>query len=167
MRIQELIILAVLMCAASMSCQNTSQADNFSGQEQKVPFLGQPTPGPSPELFAPGLVSRGYHELGITISPSGDECFYVTANNKYPQYVIIRVKRDGEAWLAPEVASFSGYYSDYRPYFSPDGTRLFFSSVRPLPGDTVQNSSHDIWVTEKKGQSWSDPIHLGFVLNSA
>ncbi|UCG62318.1 MAG: PD40 domain-containing protein [Candidatus Zixiibacteriota bacterium] len=166
MRVQLLITVLAVICATSISCRRKSQADNTSSPELRGPYLGQPAPSTTPDLFAPGLVSRGYHELGIAISTSGDECFYVTANNKYPHYVIIHLKSVGGVWSSPEVASFSGFYSDYRPCFSPDGNSLFFSSVRPLPGGTAENTSHDIWRVEKKGEHWSDPIHLGFPLNS-
>ncbi len=162
-----LLVTAVAICIGSFGCQKQREAESVAPRELRGPYPGVPTPGSTPELFAPGLVSRGYHELGLTISVTGDECFYVTANNKYPQYVIIHLTSDRGLWSLPEVASFSGYYSDYRPYFTPEGSRLFFSSVRPLPGDTVENSSHDIWVTEKMGEIWSDPIHLGEPINTA
>jgi len=150
-----------------MACRNTNTVEKKRFPVVGGPYLGQLTPGSTPEVFAPGLISRGYHELGIAISPDGNDLLYVTANNKYPQYVIIHVRGVGGTWSPPEVASFSGYYSDYRPYFAPDGNKLFFSSVRPLPGDTIENSSHDIWVTERTGETWSDPIHLGPSLNTA
>lgn len=166
MRTRGIIIAIAFMAANSVGCQKRADAVDVPSSTLSGPYLGQLLPGSTPEIFAPGLVSRGYHELGITISPHGDEFFYVTANNRNLQYIIIQVKSGDGVWLPPEVASFSGAYSDYRPYFSPDGTRLFFSSIRPVPGDTAQNSSHDIWFVEKRGESWSEPIHLGEPINS-
>ncbi len=34
-------------------------------------------------------------------------------------------------WTSPRVLSFSGEYSDGDPAFTPDGKRLFFTSLRP------------------------------------
>ncbi len=36
------------------------------------PYLGQKPPGETPETFAPGLISHGYHEHCLTISPDGN-----------------------------------------------------------------------------------------------
>src|SRR5262245_64730542 len=43
----------------------------------KTPYLGQPVPGLTPELFAPGIVSTEAIELNGVFSPDGRE-FYFT-----------------------------------------------------------------------------------------
>jgi len=36
-------------------------------------------------------------------------------------------------WQKPETVSFSGRYMDLSPHLSIDGSKLFFTSVRPIP----------------------------------
>jgi Tol biopolymer transport system component len=68
------------------------------------------------------------------------------------------------AWTMPVVAPFSGEYSDIDPFLSPNGQRLYFSSIRPVDG--VTNGDIDLWMVERTAQGWSDPIHLGPEVNS-
>ena len=129
-------------------------------------YLGQKPPGRSPEVFAPGIVSQGFHEHNLTISPSGDEMLYVTSSRDHRYYAIIRVKSDGGIWADPEIAPFSGAYSDMGPRYSPDGRKIFFCSNRPLPGATVENGNYDIWIVERDGGTWTEPTPLGPPVNT-
>ena len=131
----------------------------------KGPYLGQKLSGDVPEVFAPGIISYGNHELRLSISPDHNEMFYVTSDKRW-FYVIIHVVRKNNIWAAPEVAFFSGLYSDASPFFSPDGKRMYFCSKRPLPNSDRPNDDFDIWFIEKKNNSWSEPVHLdGFINN--
>lgn len=138
-----------------MSCQppRGSSIDRLKGD-----YLGQTPPGSDPEVFAPGIVSRGFHELGLAIAPDQSEIFYITSDRQYSHYVIITVKREDEVWGEPEVAPFSGDHSDYALAFSPDGRRLYFSSKRPVPGTDGPSEFHNIWRVEKADRAWSEPI---------
>ena len=46
------------------------------------------------------------------------------------------------------VAPFSGQYSDYDPFVTPDGSRLLWISNRPVDGK--EKEDYDIWMVEKK-----------------
>jgi Tol biopolymer transport system component len=139
-----------------------AQQDDFP--VLKGPYLGQKPPGLIPEVFAPGIVSHGNHELRLTISPDNSEMFYVTSDKRW-FYIIIHVVKKNKAWTAPEVAFFSGQYSDASPFFSYDGNRLYFCSKRPLPNIDLPNEDFDIWFIERKNDSWSDPLHLDGLIN--
>lgn len=130
----------------------------------KGDYLGQKPPGPIPEVFAPGIISHGFHELRLTISPDGNEMFYVTSDKRW-YYTIIRLKRDHGIWSEPEVAPFSGKYQDTSPSFSPDGKRLYFCSKRPVRDRTESREDFDIWYVEKSGRSWTEPVNLGHAIN--
>jgi dipeptidyl aminopeptidase/acylaminoacyl peptidase len=69
------------------------------------------------------------------------------------------------SWSVAEVADFSGRYSDYDPFVSPDGSRLFFISTRPVTGQTVR-SDFDIWVVDPTRRGWRSPRHLDAPVNS-
>jgi hypothetical protein len=70
-------------------------------------------------------------------------------------------------WSPPEVASFSGTkYTDYDPFISPDGLRLFFISTRPNGDQPKQPNDYDIWVVDRQGNGWSEPHNLGAPVNT-
>lgn len=53
-------------------------------------------------------------------------------------------------------------FSEKHPSVSADGRRLYFSSTRP--GGL---GSYDIWMSEKNGESWSEPVNLGDSVNTS
>lgn len=129
------------------------------------PYPGQRRPGSTPEIFAPGIVSLGFHEHNIAISPDGKEIFFVAASSDFSRYLIMTTRLDKGAWTAPEVAPFSGGRNDGAPAFSPDGKRLYFSSRRPRPaGETADD--FDIWYVERLGDSWTEAMNLGSPVNT-
>src|SRR5262249_35000034 len=69
-------------------------------------------------------------------------------------------------WTDPEVAPFSGKYWDFDPVFSPDGSKMVFSSDRPVTGHPKKDQDFDIWTIEKTARGWSEPRHLDASINS-
>jgi len=130
------------------------------------PYLNQKKPGPTPEIFAPGILSLGFHEHNIAVSPDGKEIFFVAASSDFSRYLIMTTRLHDGAWTKPEVAPFSGESKDGAPAFSPDGTRLFFSSRRPRPAGGTPGDDFDIWFVERKDDSWTDPVNLGSPVNT-
>jgi len=130
------------------------------------PYLGQKRPGPTPEIFAPGIVSLGFHEHNIAISADGKEIFFVAASSDFSRYLIMTTKLKNGAWTMPEVAPFSGGRNDGAPAFSPDGKRLYFSSRRPRTAGGIPTDDFDIWSVERKGDAWTDPVNLGGPVNT-
>jgi hypothetical protein len=119
----------------------------------------------APKVYMPNIVSSGYNERDLAISPDGTEMFYTIQALRSGVSVIIR-RTSADQFKSGEVAPFSGQYSDLEPAFSPDGKKLFFASNRPTqPG--VQKNDFDIWYVEKNGKGWSEPIHGGTLINSA
>ena len=135
-------------------------------QKPQGPYLGQKPPGVTPEVFAPGVISRGFHENGMVFSPDGSELFYSTSDSKYTSKTLVYLEREDNEWSAPEIAPFSGRYYDHSIFFSPDGKKLFFSSARPVSARSEEKKDLDVWVVEKKGHSWGDPVHLEGPLNT-
>lgn len=120
------------------------------------------------EVFAPGVISDSRWQYRITFTPDGKTAYYTVADGFFPgtrrATIMVSHLRDG-AWSLPEVASFSGTYSDIDPFVSPDGQRLYFSSIRPVDG--VQRADLDIWVVERTPTGWGEPFHLGPEVNTA
>ena len=130
------------------------------------PYLGQKGPGPTPEVFAPGILSLGFHEHNIAISPDGEEIFFVAASSDFSRYLIMTTRLENGAWAMPEAAPFSGGRNDGAPAFSPDGKRLYFSSRRPRPAGGTSAEDFDIWYVDRRGDSWTDPVNLGSSVNT-
>src|SRR4051812_24188531 len=87
-----------------------------------------------PKVYLPNIVSSGYNERDMAISPDGGEMFYTIQALRTGVSVIIR-RTSADSWKSAEVAPFSGQYSDLEATFSPDGKKLFFASNRPTtPG---------------------------------
>lgn len=82
--------------------------------------------------------------------------------------VIVTVRKTGDQWGNPQIASFSGKYHDLEPFISADGKTLYFSSNRPKDNED-EGANYDIWKVVRKdtSSSWSEPQNLGENINSA
>jgi Tol biopolymer transport system component len=127
-------------------------------------YLGQKPPGRTAELFAPGIVSTGMAERDVAMTPDGSELYFTVTNGIHGTIVVVR--RMNGVWTAPEVATFSGHWSDYEPAISPDGRRFFFASTRPREPGATEPGDSDIWVMERTGAEWGEPRNLGAPVNS-
>lgn len=143
------LILSIVL----FSCSSETDISSLKGD-----YLGQKPPSNTPEIFAPGIISHGFHELGLAISPDMSEMFYISSDRNYSHYVILNVKKENNEWSYPELAHFTGNYSNYALAFSPNGQSLYFSSKRPVPGSEAPSEFHNIWRVDKQGNDWSDPI---------
>jgi Tol biopolymer transport system component len=126
----------------------------------------QVSPPESPVIFMENIVSTNLNERDMAISPDGNEMFFTIQSNQHAVSTIIRLKKlSNNKWSNPEVASFSGKYSDLEPAFSPDGRKLYFSSNRPVAGDDPKD--YDIWFVEKINEMWTTPKSLGAPINTS
>ena len=119
-------------------------------------------------IFSEGIISDNNEQWRITFTPDGKTAYFAESIGFFPvtrQATIYVTDYVDGAWTAPVVAPFSGQYSDIDPLISPDGRRLYFSSIRPVDG--VSSGDIDIWMVERTATGWSDPVHLGPEVNSA
>jgi len=117
------------------------------------PYLGQKPPGRTPEVFAPGVISVGdSKEHSLSVSPKGDEIFF-TRSSGWPYSKIMHIKRQGDKWSMPQVASFLKDNWATQAAFSPDGQYLYYSTS--YGKSDIQHFS--IWRSRKDGDSWSKP----------
>ena len=156
----------ILFCIALVAC-GSPKSGGLSEDEPVVapkgPFLGESEPGNSPKLFSPNFISTGLNEREPSLAPDGKTFYYWII---LPGSTVIMVSQlQAQGWTAPQVAPFSGTYSDFEPCFSADGQKLFFSSDRPLPGTTAQTDIN-IWVMDREGGHWGEPYPLSERINS-
>jgi Tol biopolymer transport system component len=131
----------------------------------KGPYLGQKPPGITPEIFAPGIISRGYAEYQISFTQDGKELFLWLGENR-PYSVILSMKEDKSGWGSFHICSFSGKYVDMKCSLSPDGNRLLFSSNRPRQGNGEPEDNLDIWYVERSPEGWSQPRRFDSAVNT-
>lgn len=127
---------------------------------------GIATPGPVP--FAPDIISDERWHWRISFTPDGDTAYFSVSDGWFPATrtaTIMRSTRgtDG-SWTEPDTASFSGTWSDMDPFVARDGSRVYFSSLRPAGG--VMREVFDIWYVDRTAAGWSEPVRLGREVNS-
>lgn len=159
------LLTLLLIIAYGCSIENEeNEGESFPVLTGK--YIGQNEPGLNPELFAPNIVSTGMSEINAAFSPDFNE-FYFSIRMPNGQLVIMSMIYDGTSWSEPEVASFSGRYSDADPFITYDGKWLYFISKRPVDSMSVAKRDWDIWRTRRAGENWSEPERLSSDINSA
>ena len=123
-------------------------------------YLGQPLPGPEPQLFAPGLVNTGLLTRDLALTPDGREAYFTVMVGGFAQSAIAVVREEGGAWVGPALVSFSrdARWRDLEPHVAPDGSRLYFTSDR--------SGNQDLWVCRRVDDGWSEPATLGAPVNT-
>ena len=139
--------------------------------EQKVPVLkgkyfGIRKPGKVPEPFVAPIpeVQKGLHST-FSFSPDGTEVYWKPVWN--PNTAIWTSKMKKGKWTTPGIAPFSKeVQGDDAPFISPDGTKLFFLSQRPVTGnELVFPYVEKIWMMDKTEDGWSEPRKLSDSVN--
>ncbi|PYS83599.1 MAG: hypothetical protein DMF70_06330 [Acidobacteria bacterium] len=128
----------------------------------KSPFGKAPK---SPALFEPGVISiAATTTYRPTFTPDGRTiCYTMEAGNDY--VILVSRFRNGR-WMPPQIAPFSGKYSDAEPFLAPDGSKLFFASRRPVEGEKPKKD-YDLWVVERSANgAWNAPQHLSESVNT-
>jgi len=123
------------------------------------PVLAQGRPAiPEPEVVGPGAISTAdLNETFPAIDPMDGALWFSRYRDSFDRQTIYVARARGDGWAEPVVAPFSGTHGDRAPRFSPDGSRLYFTSNRPVPGAASGNDLN-IWVVTRGGDGgWSPP----------
>lgn len=147
-------------CLALLLCLSL----DFNVAAQSPPHASA-KPLNEPALFAPGIVSTGDYDSHPAFMPDGKTLYFVRSNPSFSFWTILVSRFERGRWIEPQVAPFSGQYSDADPFITPDGSHLYFISGRPVPGKKTQDL--DIYVMERTANGrWGAPINLGAPVNS-
>ncbi|MBS1793591.1 MAG: PD40 domain-containing protein [Acidobacteria bacterium] len=154
--------LGVILAAVCLG--QVSFAQDGAG---KMPFARNEKVG-EPRLFEAGLISTGDYETEPIFAPDGKTFFFVKSTPDFNFWTIAFSRYEKGRWTTPEIAPFSGQYSDADPFVADDGRRLFFVSRRPVDPRVSPNLEGrlDIYATEKTAAGWSAPQNLGPPVNS-
>jgi Tol biopolymer transport system component len=119
---------------------------------------------PSPVIFGPGIVSTAEDDLNAAFSPDGKSVYFTRNFPRNRLGVILVSQAKGSIWSSPQIASFSGQFTDYDPFFSPDGSKIFFCTNRGIDGKA--KADFDIWYVERTPTGWTDAKSTGAPVNS-
>lgn len=150
-----LIVSLVLMVLVIPVC--AKQHTGIKGH-----YLGEKRPGITPQEFGSNLPwFKDKFVQDLAISPNGKEiCFVVCSNlnggwNGFTIYYSEQNRRG--YWSEPVEAPFTGTLQGaFRPYFSPDGEKVYFISQEP----------RDVWMSIRGSNGWSAPVKLGLPVNT-
>jgi Tol biopolymer transport system component len=157
------LALTATILAVSLSLSSTFARGEFP--VLKGPYLGQPPPGETPEMFAPGIVSTDGNRVNSVFTPDGKE-FYFSSFEAGSGYTIMVMNETDAGWSPPRVAPFSGEFSEVDMFITHDGGRFFFISKRPLQAGGRRAKGYQIWVMDREETAWGAPAHLGPIVNS-
>ena len=130
-------------------------------------YLGMKKPGLTPEPFAPGILWAVYNpHSSLTISPDGKEIYWTASFFSYSSKIWF-MKMKNNQWSEPEIVPFSRQYHHEGPFFSPDGSRLYFCSDRPIIKNGSIKRDLDIWFVDRTSDGWGEPKNIGSPVNTA
>ena len=161
-RYMTLILTAMIAAAVCLA-----QDDSLGVPEFPLltgPYLGQEPPGPEPEVFAPGVITRSdyWEHSSPAFSPDGKEVFWSAHIGPRKQRIFYMKLKDGQ-WSSPEFAPFWVDRHGGGPAFSLNGERLYFYSSYP-ESHLAGHEFFNIWYAERQGGDWGNPQKLSSLL---
>ncbi len=160
-RILQLVAVTFISSGHAIATPQYENWPDVSG-----PYLGQKLPGMKAEVFAPDIFSTDISEINSVFAPNRDEFYFTTWTRKTGTIILVTSQVDGR-WTAPKAAPFSNHPSDVDVAVSYDGTRVFFGTRRPRPGEAeTRKDGFDIWYADRTESGWGEEHYLGPVVNS-
>lgn len=147
--IKSILISAILSLLANSTYTQSPTTGN--------PYLGENSPGNTPQKFAPGKISLDNRfETYPAFSPDGKEMYFSIVNADWSEGKILHTEMRNGEWSEPDTAIFSeNNYINWESFISTDGNRQFFTSNRP------SSLNMDIWMVERTpGTTWTSPVRL-------
>ena len=135
-----------------------SQADQKNSPVLKGPYLGQTPPGNQSQVFAPGFVSTGFGELNSVFTADGKEFYFSRRGIPGKRSMIMVSRMANGVWTVPEPVAFTSRYSDIDLFITPDNRSMVFCSTRPHAIGAAEKTDHDFWISQRRGDSWAEPV---------
>jgi len=118
-----------------------------------------------PTIFGAGVISGGDFDSHPAFTPDGKTLYFVRSTPNFNLWTILVSHLEKGRWTTPQIAPFSGKYSDADPFITRDGLHLYFISNRPVPGKAKPDL--DIWFMDKAGSGWTEPKNISSPINSS
>jgi hypothetical protein len=135
---------------------------NIAGQgaaPAKHPYASA-RPLTEPTIFADGVISTGDFDSHPAFTPDGKTLYFVRSTPTFNLWTILVSRFENGRWNTPEVAAFSGQYSDADPFITPDGLRFYFISNRPVAG-VARRLDKSLRLTVVNGHHIDHSVHIG------
>lgn len=118
------------------------------------------------QILLPDIVSSIAWETNGNFSPDGKVFLYST-NFMWAGTTIIHMTLNDDSWSEPEIASFSGEYADIDPIFSPDGSRVYFTSRRPIDKNYPNKTDTNLWYVDVlEDGGFGEPKQVSLKINN-
>jgi hypothetical protein len=160
--------VAVLLAAGACAGSDTPDAPPAS------PTASVGTPSPASATASPVQIAlppgKDFH-WRITVAPNGATALLAASDGFFPgtrESTIYQVTRlaDGGCGDAAEVPFVDATSSDIDPFYAKDGSRVCFSSIRPVGG--VARDDVDLWYVDRSADgTWGDPVNAAAVNSDA
>ncbi len=136
---------------------NFSEKQEFSADFSKLtgPYLGQKPPGMIPEVFAPEIISTDGFNGSSGFSKKGDIFIFRLIGDSAREIFVTHMVNG--RWTQPVQVSWDSKHREGDFAIAPDGKTLYFTSRRPLAGETDEFEEANIWKTEITKTGWSEP----------
>jgi WD40-like Beta Propeller Repeat len=125
-----------------------------------------------PEIFGPMIISGPNHDAAPTFTPDGETLYF--QRSSIVGGVILVSHRSNGHWSTPQIAPFSGTWSDIEPAMAPDGSFMVYISNRPTieggrPLEGFYNGrtqdGGNMWRVDRRGRGWGDPVRMPNAIN--
>lgn len=157
MKNKYLILSAIFMltaCLTGVQAQKTKAFPVLKGD-----YLGQPLPGDSAVIFAPGIVSvNGRYEYGVSFTPDLEE-IYFTGKRKGERTSVYFSKLIDKKWTNPKKANLTKgkKRSEFEAFVNLSGKRIYFTAH--------DSSDVRIWYASRSENWWSNAKKLDSPIN--
>jgi hypothetical protein len=118
------------------------------------PYLGQKTPGLTPEVFAPGVVSTEHRDGSGFFAPDMKAFYFTRKDNSSGKWSLVTFKSDNNQWRESGMEPRVG-----RPIFSPDGQTMHL-------GNKYKERTKTGWSAIKSLGSPYEAIHIMRLVSS-
>jgi hypothetical protein len=135
------------------------EVSSISTPQDEQPYASD-KPIANPIVFQEGIISTP-NTFGSTFTPDGMIFYFAKYDTIARKASIMKSRFENGKWLIPETAEFSGEYFEGDPSISPDGSKIFYWSVRPKDEKTKQTGGANLWMAENTNDGFSNPIFLG------
>jgi WD40-like Beta Propeller Repeat len=115
--------------------------------------------------WAPAGISSDQFESHAAFDPRTGDLYFVRSNRDFAGWRILTSLCGSTGWSAPVDPPFAGDGVEADPWFTPDGSTLYFISSRTTDG--VRRKDLDIWRVERGANGeWGTPQRLPVPINS-
>lgn len=121
----------------------------------------------APALYGAGVFSTGAWDFFVALTPDQQRALLCRADDAFQRYDIFETRFANGAWSPPVKPKIFAQWGNADPHLTPDGTRVFFISNRPGPGETGEQATFAIWVAALGADgAWAEPARLPAPVNA-